>query len=65
LRFAIGQYDGCDTLLSCAQATVLAARRARRAARAATQIATGGSTAIGVLPDALTAEHRVQHGSRD
>jgi hypothetical protein len=62
LRFAIGQYDGCDTLLSCAQATVLAARRARRAARAATQleggtleIATVGSTAIGVLPDALTA----------
>jgi DNA-binding transcriptional LysR family regulator len=48
-----------------AQATVLAARRARRAARAATQlqggtleIATVGSMAIGVLPDALTAWHR-------
>jgi DNA-binding transcriptional LysR family regulator len=48
-----------------ARATVLAAQRARRAARAATQleggnleIATVGSIAIGVLPDALTAWHR-------
>jgi DNA-binding transcriptional LysR family regulator len=48
-----------------ARATVLAAQRARRAARAATQlqggtleIATIGSMAIGVLPDALTAWHR-------
>jgi DNA-binding transcriptional LysR family regulator len=48
-----------------ARATVLAAQRARRAARAATQleggtleIATVGSMAIGVLPDALTAWHR-------
>jgi DNA-binding transcriptional LysR family regulator len=49
-----------------ARATVLAARRARRAVRAATQleggtleIATLGSMAIGVLPDAVTAWHRV------
>jgi DNA-binding transcriptional LysR family regulator len=48
-----------------ARATVLAAQRARRAARAATQleggsleIATIGSMAIGVLPDALSAWHR-------
>jgi DNA-binding transcriptional LysR family regulator len=49
-----------------ARATVLAARRARRAVRAATQleggtleIATLGSMAIGVLPDAVTAWRRV------
>jgi DNA-binding transcriptional LysR family regulator len=49
-----------------ARATVLAAQRARRAVRAATQlesgtleIATLGSMAIGVLPDAVTAWHRV------
>ena len=49
-----------------ARATVLAARRARRAARAATQldgatleIATLGSIAIGVLPDAVSAWRRV------
>jgi DNA-binding transcriptional LysR family regulator len=49
-----------------ARATVLAARRARRAVRAAAQleggtleIATVGSMAIGVLPDAVTAWHRV------
>lgn len=49
-----------------ARATVLAAQRARRAARAATEleggtleIATIGSMAIGVLPDAVSAWHRV------
>jgi DNA-binding transcriptional LysR family regulator len=49
-----------------ARATVLAARRARRAARAAAQleggtleIATVGSMAIGVLPDGVTGWHRV------
>jgi len=49
-----------------ARATVLAARRARRAAQAATQqeggtleIATLGSMAIGVLPDAVSAWHRL------
>jgi DNA-binding transcriptional LysR family regulator len=49
-----------------ARATVLAARRARRAVRDATQleggtleIATLGSMAIGVLPDAVTAWRRV------
>jgi DNA-binding transcriptional LysR family regulator len=49
-----------------ARATVLAARRARRAARAATQldgatleIATLGSIAIGILPDAVSAWRRV------
>lgn len=48
-----------------ARATVVAAQRARRAARAATEleggtleIATVGSMAIGILPDALTAWHR-------
>jgi DNA-binding transcriptional LysR family regulator len=48
-----------------ARATVLAAQRARRAVRAAAQleggtleIATVGSMAIGVLPDAVTAWHR-------
>jgi DNA-binding transcriptional LysR family regulator len=48
-----------------ARATVLAAQRARHAARAATQleggsleIATLGSMAMGVLPDAVTAWHR-------
>jgi DNA-binding transcriptional LysR family regulator len=49
-----------------ARATILAARRARRAVRAATQleggtleIATLGSIAIGLLPDAVTAWHRL------
>jgi DNA-binding transcriptional LysR family regulator len=52
-------------LLPEARAMVLAERRARRAVRAVTQaeggtleIATVGSMAIGVLPDALTAWHR-------